>query len=205
MPVMDGVEAFRRMKELEKNPNAITPVVMLTANAVSDARNGYMDEGFSDYMAKPIREEVLLTTLKKFLRKDLVKKVGEDKAAEPVQGSTAKQQTKLSDYLDTTTGLAYCMNDQAFYKEMLDEYAKSEKSGELKEYFEKGDFEYYRITVHAIKSTSLTIGATKVSEDAKALEMACKEGNLDFVKKNHEAFMVEYEALIRVLQAELAQ
>lgn len=64
MPVMDGIEAFRRMKKLEKNPNVITPVVMLTANAVSDARNGYMDEGFSDYMAKPIREEVLLATLK---------------------------------------------------------------------------------------------------------------------------------------------
>lgn len=205
MPVMDGVEAFRRMKEMEKNPNAITPVVMLTANAVSDARNRYMDEGFSDYMAKPIREEVLLTTLKKFLRKDLVKNVGEGKVEEPVQEPSVKRQTKLSDYLDTATGLAYCMNDQTFYKEMLDEYAKSEKIGELKEYFEKGDFEYYRITVHAVKSTSLTIGATKVSEDAKSLEMACKEGNIDFVKRNHDAFVAEYESLIRVLQAELAR
>ena len=97
------------------------------------------------------------------------------------------------------------MNDQTFYKEMLDEYAKSEKIGELKEYFEKGDFEYYRITVHAVKSTSLTIGATKVSEDAKSLEMACKEGNIDFVKRNHDAFVAEYESLIRVLQAELAR
>ena len=205
MPVMDGVEAFRRMKEMADNPNAITPVVMLTANAVSDARNGYMDEGFSDYIAKPIREEVLLTTLKKFLRKDLVKKMGEDKPTEPVQKSADNLQTKLSSCLDTATGLAYCMNDQAFYKEMLDEYAKSEKTGELKEYYEKGDFEFYRITVHSIKSTSLTIGAKKVSEDAKALEMACKEGNLDFVKQNHEAFLAEYESLIRVLQAELSR
>ena len=91
------------------------------------------------------------------------------------------------------------------YKEMLDEYAKSEKTGELKEYYEKGDFEFYRITVHSIKSTSLTIGAKKVSEDAKALEMACKEGNLDFVKQNHEVFLAEYESLIRVLQAELSR
>ena len=209
MPVMDGVEAFRRMKKLEKNPNAITPVVMLTANAVSDARNGYMDEGFSDYMAKPIREEVLLATLKKFLSKDLVKVIREEnqeenseakteESAEPVE---AKPQIALSDMLDTATGLAYCMNDQRFYKEMLDEYVKSAKIVELKEYFEKGDFEYYRITVHAIKSTSLTIGATKVSEDAKALEMACKENNLDFVKQHHDAFMEEYKSLIRVIQA----
>jgi signal transduction histidine kinase/DNA-binding NarL/FixJ family response regulator len=204
MPVMDGIEAFRRMKKLEKNPNVITPVVMLTANAVSDARNGYMDEGFSDYMAKPIREEALLATLKKFLSKDLVKVLHEEKSEEKncdsAEAVDAMPQVDLSEMLDTATGLAYCMNDKKFYKEMLDEYVKSEKTSELKEYFEKGDFEYYRITVHSIKSTSLTIGAVKVYEDAKALEMACKEGNLDFVKQNHELFMEEYRSLIRGIQ-----
>ncbi|SHK54417.1 His Kinase A (phospho-acceptor) domain-containing protein [Fibrobacter sp. UWOV1] len=203
MPVMDGVEAFRRMKLLEKNPNAITPVVMLTANAVSEARNGYMDEGFSDYMAKPIREEVLLSTLKKFLSKDLVKVVHEreEKTCNPAETVSAMPQVALTDMLDMATGLAYCMNDKKFYKEMLDEYVKSEKTAELKEYFENGDLEYYRITVHAVKSTSLTIGAIKVYEDAKALEMACKEGNLDFVKQNHEAFMEEYKSLVRGFQS----
>lgn len=203
MPVMDGVEAFRRMKLLEKNPNAITPVVMLTANAVSDARNGYMDEGFSDYMAKPIREEVLLSTLKKFLSKDLVKVVHEreEKTCNPAETVSAMPQVALTDMLDMATGLAYCMNDKKFYKEMLDEYVKSEKTAELKEYFENGDLEYYCITVHAVKSTSLTIGAIKVYEDAKALEMACKEGNLDFVKQNHEAFMEEYKSLVRGIQS----
>jgi signal transduction histidine kinase/CheY-like chemotaxis protein/HPt (histidine-containing phosphotransfer) domain-containing protein len=201
MPVMDGVEAFRRMKKLEKNPNANTPVVMLTANAVAEARNGYMDEGFSDYMAKPIREEVLLATLKKFLSKELVKIIGEEKLDEPLKVTEPKSQLALSDFLDTATGLAYCMNDKKFYKEMLDEYVKSEKIAELKEYFENGDLEYYRITVHAVKSTSLTIGASKVSEDAKALELACKENNLNFVKQNHEAFMEEYKSLIRGIQS----
>jgi CheY-like chemotaxis protein len=201
MPVMDGEEAFRRMKKLEKNPNANTPVVMLTANAVAEARNGYMDEGFSDYMAKPIREEVLLATLKKFLSKELVKIIGEEKLDEPLKVTEPKSQLALSDFLDTATGLAYCMNDKKFYKEMLDEYVKSEKIAELKEYFENGDLEYYRITVHAVKSTSLTIGASKVSEDAKALELACKENNLNFVKQNHEAFMEEYKSLIRGIQS----
>lgn len=205
MPVMDGIEAFRRMKIQLTNSNVNTPVVMLTANAVADARNSYMDEGFSDYLAKPIREEVLLSTLKKFLPKDLVKIIGEEKLDEPLKVTEPKSQLALSDFLDTATGLAYCMNDKKFYKEMLDEYVKGEKTAELKEYFEKGDFEYYRITVHAVKSTSLTIGASKVSEDAKALELACKENNLNFVKQNHEAFMEEYKSLIRVLQAELAR
>jgi response regulator RpfG family c-di-GMP phosphodiesterase len=205
MPVMDGIEAFRRMKRLEGNSNINTPVVMLTANAVVDAKNQYMDEGFSDYIAKPVREEVLLACLKKFLPKEMI--VPADIAAvsnretEPSAEEPLQKQSTLPDYLDTATGLAYCMNDQNFYREMLVEYVNGDKTAELVEYFDKEDFEYYRITVHAVKSTSLTIGATKVSEDAKALEMACKEGNLDFVKQNHEAFLQEYKALIRVIQS----
>ena len=206
MPVMDGIEAFRQMRQLAKSPNTNTPVVMLTANAVVDAKNQYMDEGFSDYIAKPIREEVLLSCLKKFLPKELVKSVAKNSAVESANAENEKpavqSSTKLSDFLDEATGLAYCMNDQKFYKEMLGEYVCADKTEELMEAFSKEDFEYYRITVHAVKSTSLTIGAIKVSEDAKALEMACKEGDFDFVKKNHEAFIQKYTALIRLLRTE---
>lgn len=206
MPVMDGIEAFRQMKLLAKNPNANTPVVMLTANAVVDAKNQYMDEGFSDYIAKPIREEVLLSCLRKFLPKELVKPVEKNSSAEnassEIEKSAAQSSAKLADFLDEATGLAYCMNDQKFYKEMLGEYVSADKTEELMEAFSKEDFEYYRITVHAVKSTSLTIGAIKVSEDAKALEMACKEADFDFVKKNHEAFIQKYTALIRLLRTE---
>lgn len=204
MPVMDGVEAFRRMKKLEENPNAQTPVVMLTANAVADAKFNYMEEGFSDYMAKPIREEELLSTLRKFLPAHLVKLVGGEKRDPPAAAvsASAEKLTTLSDMLDTATGLAYCMNDQNFYNEMLDEYVNGDKTDELVEYFEKEDFEYYRITVHAVKSTSLTIGANKVSADAKALEMACKENDINYVKANHQAFIDEYAMLIRALRAE---
>ena len=211
MPVMDGIEAFRKMKKLEENPNPITPVVMLTANAVVDAKNLYMDEGFSDYITKPMREEVLLATLKKFLPKNLihvVKKKTDDElasvdptpvAAAPVAEKSGAQPS-LSDFLDTATGLAYCMNDEKFYREMQEEYVKGDKTKELAEFFEKEDFENYRIVVHALKSSSLTIGATKVSEAAKALEMACKESNLGFVRQNHAAFVEKYTTLLAALK-----
>ena len=199
------------MKKLEENPNSITPVVMLTANAVVDAKNLYMDEGFSDYITKPMREEVLLATLKKFLPKKLihvVKKKTDDElasvdptpvAAAPV-AEKSNAQPSLSDFLDTATGLAYCMNDEKFYREMQEEYVKGDKTKELAEFFEKEDFENYRIVVHALKSSSLTIGATKVSEAAKELEMACKESNLGFVRQNHAAFVEKYTALLAALK-----
>ena len=203
MPVMDGIEAFRKMSKLENNPNAQTPVVMLTANAVVDAKNLYMSEGFADYMTKPIREEVLLSTLKKFLPKELVKVVVGSTLTEVAPEKEIAKNSEgpdLSGFVDRATGLAYCMNDEGFYREMLDEFAKSDKSEELKELFSKGDFDGYRIAVHALKSSLLTIGATKISEEAKALEMACKENNLDFVKQNHAAFLEKYTAFIQVLR-----
>lgn len=208
MPVMDGIEAFRQMKKLEDNPNADTPVVMLTANAVADAKVRYMNEGFSDYMAKPIREEILLATLRKFLPKDLIRDVdvqvsetNRNDDASVAGSEKVPAKAALSDYLDTASGLSYCMNDEGFYGEMLDEYVKSDKSAELVEFFEKGDFENYRIAVHALKSTSLTIGAVKISESAKALEMACKDGDLDYVKENHQRFIEDYTELLSVLKS----
>lgn len=52
MSDMDGIEMLRRMRKLEKNQE--TPAVALTANAVSGARQMYMDAGFNDYLSKPV-------------------------------------------------------------------------------------------------------------------------------------------------------
>jgi HPt (histidine-containing phosphotransfer) domain-containing protein len=163
-----------------------------------------------------MREEVLLATLKKFLPTELVKVVNKKKPEDVSAGSAetsesapvqpvsvaenGKRQSPLSDFLDTATGLAYCMNDEKFYREMQEEYVKGDKTKELAELFDKEDFENYRIAVHALKSSSLTIGATKVSEAAKALELACKENNLEFVKQNHGAFVEKYSALLVALK-----
>lgn len=198
MPVMDGVETFRQMKNLTDGPNLKTPVIMLTANAVSDAKLRYMNEGFADYMAKPIREEILLSTLKKYLPKNLVRVVETPHLEGKHEG--AEKISDLSSLLDKAKGLAYCMNDEGFYKEMLGEYVKGDKTCELMEFFAKDDFDSYRIVVHALKSTSLTIGAVDVSEAAKALEMACKENRLEFVKREHAVFMEKYTALLTALK-----
>ncbi len=103
------------------------------------------------------------------------------------------------DCLDTETGMAYCMNDENFYLEMIQEYKNGNKTPELLKYYEAEDWANYRIVVHALKSTSLSIGAVELSEAAKALELACKDGNLDYVKANGEKVRKMYEALLEKL------
>lgn len=69
--------------------------------------------------------------------------------------------------------------------------------------YSSSEWNNYRVYVHALKSTSLTIGADELSEHAKALELAVKEGNDSFVKEHHEAFMQEYDKLLEQLFKEL--
>ena len=54
MPKMDGTETLKKMNELEENMSATAPVICLTANAASTARDDYIKEGFRDYLPKPI-------------------------------------------------------------------------------------------------------------------------------------------------------
>ena len=54
MPEMDGVETLRRIRELKTNRSKDAVIIILTANAVSGAREMFLQEGFRDYLSKPI-------------------------------------------------------------------------------------------------------------------------------------------------------
>ena len=66
MPKFSGVDTFHKLKE---NEDFETPVVILTANAITGMRENYLKEGFDDYLAKPIDKLELIRVLDKFLNK----------------------------------------------------------------------------------------------------------------------------------------
>ena len=68
MPNMDGIETFRKMKEMEGNQSKGAPVIMLTANAVGGAKELYLSEGFDDFSAKPIVPEELEKMIRRYLK-----------------------------------------------------------------------------------------------------------------------------------------
>jgi signal transduction histidine kinase/ActR/RegA family two-component response regulator len=68
MPHMDGVETYRRMKTFE-HLNKETPVIMLTANAMSGAEDEYKAEGFAGYLSKPVKLDDIRREMLKVMHK----------------------------------------------------------------------------------------------------------------------------------------
>lgn len=191
MPVMDGLETLKQIKE-EKLCEDI-PVIVLTANAVGNVKEEYLEAGFDDYLSKPIMSKELFAMIRKYLPCELMEQEEKTAVDSPFP------------FLDTKTGMEYCCNNEDFYKEMLKSYLDNDKTEAIFKSYEEEDWEQYRILVHALKSTSLSIGAVEVSEDARKLEMAAKEERTDDIRKDHGAVMEKYQILLNQLKEALQE
>ncbi len=206
MPEMDGIETFERMKKLEhKNKN--TPVIILTANAVVGAKEMYLENGFVDYLSKPILRDELIEMIIKHLPKEPVTGNAADlNAAEMDITDTSGDNSDLAErfpMLDTKVGMRYCMDDAEFYIEMIETYLRGDKRQVIENAYETEIWNDYETYVHALKSTSLNIGAVSLSEHAKALEYAAKNGDYGYIKENHGSVFEEYSELLSALQKAL--
>ena len=200
MPEMDGIETLQNMKLLKDNLNREVPVIMLTANAIVGAKEEYIQAGFTDYLTKPIQETELLAMLVKYLPEEHMEVPGTEEPGMAVDTRKSEmsrmQQLEKLEGIDIRTGLLYCMNDEDFYVEMLGEYLESDLMLDLEQVFSDEDWGNYRTLVHALKSTSLTIGAVHLSGQAKELETAAKNGDADYIRSHHKAVLEEYSELI---------
>ncbi len=84
MPDKDGIETIKEMKKCTDTPNQRTPVICLTANAVSGMREMYIEAGFDDYLTKPIDTGRLESMLLAYLPPDMVEEVTEEEEAPEV-------------------------------------------------------------------------------------------------------------------------
>ncbi len=196
MPVMDGIEAFHKMRERKGHPNVDTPVVVLTANAILGAEKEYLAQGFCAYLSKPIRSDKLEKITLRFLPPELVYRTKDMKSMD-------REETfleKLS-FLDTKDGLAYCAGDENLYRSVLVSSLDPARFSAVIEMYEKEDWHNYEIQVHAVKSISHTIGAKPLSMQAKKLEDAAREGNIDYIKRHNESFLRNYQEIYAKINA----
>lgn len=74
MPQIDGIEVLHKLRSDERSSSKDTPAIVLTANAVNGMREMYLNEGFSDYITKPIEPSLLEECISKWLPNEKVQK-----------------------------------------------------------------------------------------------------------------------------------
>lgn len=190
MPEMDGIETLKQLRKIQKESGQEYIIVAFTANAVSGAKKMFMEEGFDEFVSKPIETMTLERVLCKVLPKSSITYVSEEKEA-------VKADERKTNF-DRNAGLQYCRGDEMFYRELLAQFhSESVKKRQMIEAdYEQKNMEDYRIRVHALKSTAKMIGAENLSDLAKDLEMAAKEKDWDFIEKNHKEVLDQYAAAV---------
>ena len=194
MPGKDGIETLYEMRAQEKNPNLDTVAVCLTANAISGARQQYLNAGFDDYLTKPVDsarlEEMLITYLPK--DKVILGEATADYEGTESDNVVSDELKALENYdeIDIKAGMessgdpdAYISLLKIFYESM------DEKASEIEGFFRDNDIKNYTIKVHALKSSARLIGAIGFSEAAQNMENAGKAEDAEYIKANHEALM----------------
>jgi CheY-like chemotaxis protein len=70
MPVMNGILATKKIRELELSTSTHTPIIAITANALTGDREACIASGMNDYISKPFQVEVLVQKMKVLLEKE---------------------------------------------------------------------------------------------------------------------------------------
>ncbi len=196
MPEMDGVEATKILRDKPEEYYKTLPIIALTANAVSGAREMYLSNGFNGFITKPIELSALERVLKHNLPEDKLEK------PEIIEKEDEKRSIKVEEgsekYIDTNVGLSYIGNNIDTYMSILSSYVEKgkEKVKQIAKLYEEEDWKNYVIEVHALKSSSLSIGAKELSEKAKKLELSGKAGDTTYIKNNHDEMIKLYAEVL---------
>ena len=197
MPEMDGIETLKYMKGIWIHETKVPPVISLTANAISGAREQYIAAGFQDYLTKPINSDQLEAMMIKYLPSEKVNLEAVDESETKIE--IPEWITKLEG-INSEVGIQNCGSVDDF-ENALRVFANSIESNskEIEEFFKAEDWKNYTTKVHALKSTARIIGANELSDRARRLEDAGNQNYIDEIKKDTPELLNLYRSYLKKL------
>jgi signal transduction histidine kinase/FixJ family two-component response regulator/HPt (histidine-containing phosphotransfer) domain-containing protein len=206
MPGMDGIETTKAIRALGEG-FARLPIVALTANAVPGIRKMFLENGFDDFLPKPIETSKLREQLEKWIpeerrapaekESDLTYKVGRVKGRIVITLGLREKEDEKSEGgpleiegVDAVKGLALCGGSPAAYRKVLELYQRDAeaKMKYLSASYAESDLKNFTIHVHGLKSSSANVGAAGLSKMAESLEEAGKAGDMASIREHADAF-----------------
>jgi signal transduction histidine kinase/DNA-binding NarL/FixJ family response regulator len=197
MPEMDGVEATRAIRALGDEFVRL-PIVALTANAVSGMRQMFLEQGFNDFLSKPIDMNKLDAVLERWITADkrLPPAAAEKNVPEFLKGDMENVFSGIAG-IDATLGLARVGGVPSRYLKLLETFCRDVQAAlfltQMPE--DEPSLRAFITQVHALKSGLANIGATELSQAAAVLEQAGREDDLPGIHALLPSFQEELASL----------
>ncbi|GHV52598.1 hypothetical protein FACS1894216_09030 [Synergistales bacterium] len=184
MPGIDGIETVRRIRALDGEYYRKLPIVALSANAVSGAREAFIEGGMNDFISKPIRGAELNETLIRWLPAELLSDDAPDSPEDENNDESEfdellAQLAEIED-LNADEGLSHTAEDKAVYVSILSQFCKDldKDISAVLGFKAEGNWHDYAIRVHAMKGVFANIGNHALFERALGLEKAARAGEI---------------------------
>ena len=200
MPEMDGIETLHVIRE-EKLCEHI-PIIMLTANAIVGERERFLEEGFDDFLAKPIMPEQLDRMLLEYLPEKYIAYSTEIKEETSEIMKVSKEEyfdairNKLPE-LDYKAGLTTCAGDKEFYLELLKDFSELPIKEELNRFLQEDDAKNYCIRIHGFKNNAYSVGAKEIGDLAFEMEKQSKDFISDSIPELQKHMFELYDSVCR--------
>ncbi len=190
MPVMDGYKAAKLIRRKKRFKDL--PVLAMTADAVSGAREKVINAGMDDYITKPFAPEDVLKALIKWIKPESIRKA--EKAQ--VNKYAADDFRILSlEGIDTESGVKRIGGNLNSYIRILNKFTENYKNFGYQ--FNNMDNEEERIRlVHSLKGVSGNIGANQLHEAVINLEKGLKEKQIKKIPTLVNKVMARMEIII---------
>ena len=206
MPEMDGIETVARIRELGATEDYYknVPVVALTANAVVGMKEMFLENGFNDFLSKPIDTN----KLGEILRKWIPKQKQEKQSGKPdIEIATPLSHDIKVTGVDINKGVAMAGGTLASYLDTLAVFHRDldKKIRELGECLKTDNLDLYMIHVHALKSAAANVGAEDISKTAGELEIASRQKDVGFINRRSGQFLADLKTLLSSIAGMLAE
>lgn len=192
MPVMDGAKATSYIRNISNKEKLKTlPIIALTASI--DEVDILLGSGMNDCIIKPMTLDNAKEKLLKFIPD---KVVGVIEEIENTIADEGKDKKPVIDGIDVDEGIKNCGSLKLLKKMFLD-YANiiDFKQYLISDYLHSNKLDDYMIEVHALKSSSLLIGAVELSKQFDELEQLTKKKDVDQLNIRTEQVLNEYRLL----------
>jgi CheY-like chemotaxis protein/HPt (histidine-containing phosphotransfer) domain-containing protein len=207
MPVMDGLEAARRIRRLN-SPMRDVPIVAMTAHVLPGDRDRCLEAGMNDYVTKPIAPGRIAETLSKWLtgRGSGVAGAGASvKAASPARrlqalpGRSAERDSGAEVVWNREAVLSRLLGDEALTDSICEGFLADlpGQIDELSDSLTSGDIAGIERRAHTIKGAAANVGAEALQAIAASLEQAARGNDIPAAREQFERLQHDFEDLRR--------